>query len=136
MSFIQSLNLSPKELLVLGLETHPKFYLTGSRFFGIQGSASDWDFYCTHNRQNADYLFAKGFKITDSYTYANTDFNIAEVYHHKDFDIHVQMVQSVMAKDKAQNFIKQHMMTHPGMNPDNPSRKRDILPVWAALQSM
>ena len=84
------------------------FYLTGSRFFKINRSDSDYDFFACQSPGHTQILQDLGFTRTSWIEYTE-DRHIIEVWQHNGCDIHVQIVLDVNLKLIAQQFIAQYI---------------------------
>lgn len=76
--------------------------LTGSREFGTETAASDWDFFT----DSAEGLTVVGFCACKPTIGIYTDTNTAEVWVHKLYPIHVQVSRDMVLKAEAQDFLK------------------------------
>lgn len=107
------------------------FYLTGSRFFGI--NSSDWDFFATNDHDVVSFLQDLGFELlNDGKHYPSDDFDqeLVQVYRHKECLIDVQLVLSARTKKEIQDFIAP-VLADLYKRP-NSDRKKAVRDVWRA----
>lgn len=87
-----------------------KFYLTGSRFFGHMTKESDYDFFVERIPGVETWLLQHDFHEETEPVY-NDAFKCV-VYRNWRFDIHVQVINNVEAKRKAQDMLKNFPWVH------------------------
>ena len=82
----------------------PKFYLTGSRYFGYAQHDSDWDFFTGQDNSTLNHLEILGFNRLSMHP-DWFDENCISIYHHP-VDIHVAIVKDVELKKRTQAYIR------------------------------
>lgn len=80
-----------------------KFYLTGSRFFGNTTQFSDYDFCVEYSSEVETFLKSYSFKKDDNSYYCSAIQQTVAVY--KNGEVHVQLIENVERKLKAQEFL-------------------------------
>src|SRR5687767_8330393 len=82
------------------------FYLTGSRFFKMDNSKSDWDFFVLDSYEVKEWLYSQGFyEIGHGYSDLNTAYTFRHANFIQPFQVDVQCVKDVALKQSIQDAM-------------------------------
>ena len=104
------------EMLTLLHNRPEEYFLTGSRFFGVARSDSDWDFMTPFNYRIGGNLVEMGFRPLDTYGNDGGRFDqLTRAVYRKNGAtvVDIQLVNHIQLKIKAQHFLKNWNVTAP-----------------------